>query len=298
MGFRGGLYWSIVAASVVVLAAASGAEAASPGPPDASRMVMARMYQDGVFVVKHETPAAMGTALAGLKPTYVSALLRFSSGNHVRNRQVRAWNTVVAAVRAASPRAQFSVELNALQYTRGRQIRQRMASVRKRLHPDGWLLDFYTPAARRVPRVTAAALASAHQNGEFLGGNAFGIARHPRIPAGTDFVDVQDSDFRIDLDAVRALTRRAAVFFHVGNSPFNNSSEGCRFIGSFSTGHRIRYLRKRAGQQARYRFHLGYPVFFPECERRRHRSTATVFTYDAVRDPPMMQAIAGLMDTY
>ena len=29
-----------------------------------------------------------------------------------------------------------------------------------------------------------------------------------------------------------------------------------------------------------------------------HRSTATVFTYDAVRDPPMMQAIAGLMDTY
>ena len=97
---------------------------------------------------------------------------------------------------------------------------------------------------------------------------------------------------------MRRLTRRAAVFFHVGNSPFNNLSEGCRFIGDFSTGHRIRYLRKRAGQQARYRFHLGYPVFFPECERRRHRSTASVFTYDAVRDPPMMQAIAGLMDTY
>ena len=256
------------------------------------------MYQNGEFTVKHETPSSIGAALASLRPSYVPTLLRFGSHARVHGREVRAWNTVVAAVRAANPQAQFSVELNALQYATGRQLRHMMAVVRERVHPDGWLLDFYTPAARRKPRVTAAAVASAHANGEFLGGNAFGIARHPPIPAGTDYLAVQDSRFEIDLAAVQALARRTTVFFHLGNSPDNHYSDGCRFINRLTTARRIGYVTERAGQQAANGFRFGYPVFFPECERSRKHRNATIYTYNAPRDDGMMATIGSLMDRY
>ena len=54
----------------------------------------------------------------------------------------------------------------------------------------------------------------------------------------------------------------------------------------------------RARQQAANSFRFAYPVFFPECERNRGKRNATVFTYNAPRDAPMMDTIAQLMDTY
>ena len=266
--------------------------------PEASRFVSVRMYQDGQFTAKRESPASVGAALASLKPTYVSALLRFSAGEPVRGREVRGWNTVVEAVRAVSPNAQFSVELNAVEYPSANKVRRMMARVRSKIDLDGWLFDFYTPAARRMPKVTAAAVASAHANGEFLGGNAFGIAQNPRIPAGTDYIAVQDFGFNINLKAVRALAQRATIFFHLGNSPNLPNSDGCKFIETLSTAKRIAYIRMRAGQQAANSFRFAYPVFFPECERNRGQREATIFTYNAPRDDPMMDTIGALMDQY
>jgi len=272
--------------------------ASAVDPPDGTRIAAVRMFQDGQYVAKRQSPQSIGAALASLKPTYVSALIRFAAGQKVRPREVRGWNTVVQAVRATSPGAQFSVELNAAEYPTVKSIRRMMAAVRAKLDVDGWLFDFYTPAARKKPRVMRAALASAHANGEFLGGNAFGIASGPRIPAGTDYIAVQDFDFHIDLAAVRALAKRATVFFHLGNSPNLSYSDGCKFIEKFSAARREAYVRLRAGQQAANSFRLAYPVFFPECERNRGQRNATLFTYDAPRDGTMMQTIASLMDQF
>lgn len=286
----------VAAVSGLALCGAVAANAqAAVGAPDGSRIASVRMYQDGQFTAKRETPATIGAALASLKPTYVSTLLRFSAGQKVRPREINAWKTVVAAVRATSPEAQFSVELNALQYPNARKMRAMMARVRNAVDNDGWLFDFYTPAAKQKPKVMRAAVAYAHANGEFLGGNAFGIANHPRIPAGTDYIAVQDFGFQIDLAAVRQLARRATIFFHLGNSPNLANSDGCHFIEDFTSRRRQGYVTMRARQQAANHFSFAYPVFFPECERDRDGRNATLFSYSAPRDGTMMQTIASLM---
>lgn len=288
-----------VAVALIALAAPAGAGAQAIVPvPDGGRIAFARMYQDEQFTAKRESPASIGAALASLRPTYVSTLLRYSAGEKVRPRQIRAWNTVVEAVRAANPTAQFSVELNALEYPTAAKVRRMMDRVRTAVDNDGWLFDFYTPAARRKPKVMAAAVAYAHANGEFLGGNAFGIARNPRIPAGTDYIAVQDFDFQINLAAVRKLAQRVRVFFHLGNSPNLADSDGCQFIEDYTTAKRVAYLRKRAAGQAANNYRFAYPVFFPECERNRGQRNATIFTYNATRDGPMMGTIGQLMDQY
>jgi hypothetical protein len=288
---------ALAAVAACALPAAASAQV-TVTPPDGARIVSARMFQDGQFTAKHESPASIGADLATLNPTYVEALLRFSAGEKVRGREIKAWNTVVEAVRAVNPAAQFSVELNAVEYPNATKLRAMMARVRKAVDLDGWLLDFYTQAARKNPKTMAAAVAYAHANGEFLGGNAFGIAQNPKIPAGTDYIDVQDFDFQINLTAVRKLAQRTTVFFHLGNSPNLANSDGCRFIENFTTARRAAYVSKRAAGQAANDYRFAYPVFFPECERNRNRRNETIFTYNATRDGSMMTTIASLMDQF
>ncbi len=271
---------------------------AGPGPPDGARIATVRMYQTGQFTTKHQDPASIGAELASLDPTYVSALLRYPKGGKVRGREVQAWNTVVAAVREASPDVKFDVELNAMEYPTGKSITNMMSYVRGRIDPDGWLFDFYTPAAKKKPKVVKAAIAAAHENGEFLGGNAFGIANNPVVPAGTDYIAVQDFGFDINMPAVRQLAQRSTVLFHLGNSPAFTNSDGCQFIEDLSNKKRIAYVTKRADQQAANKFRFGYPVFFPECARDRGHREDTLFSYDAPNDVPMMNAIRALMDKY
>ncbi len=291
--------WIAIALGLIGLAVPQAAAAQTTViAPNGGRIAIARMYQDGQFTAKRESPTSIGAGLAALKPTYVPTLLRFSAGQKVRPREVRGWNTVVAAVRQTSPDAQFSVELNALEYPTAAKVRRMMARVRAAVNPDGWLFDFYTPAARKKPKVIRAAIAYAHANGEFMGGNAFGIANDPPVPAGTDYIAVQDTNFHINFPAVRRLAARTTVFFHLGNSPNLNYSDGCKFIEDYSTPKRIAYVRMRASQQEANHFRFAYPVLFPECERNRGHAEATIFTYNAFRDEPMIDAISGLMDQY
>ncbi|MDX6581022.1 MAG: hypothetical protein QOI10_206 [Solirubrobacterales bacterium] len=270
----------------------------SPGPPEPSRIVNARVYQGGKWTAPGETPETVGATLAKLKPTYVGSLLRFQLGEAVTAKEISDWKTIVAAVRAASPDAKFSVELNALEYTSADQLTAMMDKVRSAVDNDGWLFDFYTPAAKLRPEVMDAAITNAHENGEFLGGNAFGLAKHPVIPAGTDYIAVQDTDFHIDLDDVRDLAKRTTVFFHMGNNPALPKSDGCEFITGFDNAKRTAYLRERAGQQAQFHFHLGYPAFFPECAIKNGVQLHRVFVYNAVKDPPMIDTIGSLLDRF
>ncbi len=201
-------------------------------------------------------------------------------------------------VRAEAPDAQFDIELNALEYQTADEITAMMDKLRPSFDNDGWFFDFYTPAYAKYPDAVEAAVENAHRNGEWIGGNAFGIDKDPPIPPETDFIAVQDFRFRIDLPAVHKLAEKLPVVFHLGNSPGQASSDGCQFIEELSTPRRIAYITERAKQQAANDFRFGYPVFFPECERPSTSSNPGVYTYEAPRDGPMMKTIGELMNRY
>jgi hypothetical protein len=276
----------------------SGGDGVSPGAPDGSRAAAVRIYQGGKWTAPGETPETVGAALAKLKPTYVGSLVRLKEGEAITDQEVSDNETVQNAVLAASPDAKFSIELNAVEYKTADDIEQMMDTVRERFHPDGWFFDFYTTAAAKNEDVMEAAVENAHENGEFLGGNAFGISNHPTIPPGTDFIAVQDTDFKIDMDAVRELAKRVPVGFHLANAPQLFDSDGCVFIQKYSTDARSTYIKMRAGQQKANHFDFAYPVLFPECERKTHSSDPGVYVYNAGKDSPVLDEIGELMDRY
>lgn len=276
------------------------ADSARQRPAVSARIAAVRVFQRGVLAVRRETPESIASTLARLRPTLVTAPLRYHVGDRVRPREVIAWETIRNAVLEVSPRARFLVSLNALNYGRARRIEAMMAKVRKRIELDGWVFDFYTRAADRRRAVIKAAVADAHRHGETVGGNVFGIAGHPRIPGGTDYVVVQGTDFRINLPAVRELARRFRVYVQIGNDPRRPDSDGCRFMRELSAKERVAYVSRRARQQAKYHYRLAYPVFFPTCVRAAPASAGRggAVAYNATRDGTMMRTIRHLMTRY
>lgn len=293
----------------LVAVGASGANGAAPpgeprlagvttAPAQFDRVVFARVYQTGGWTALGETPTSVGHALAQLDPSWVATLLRYPKNTKPRPKEVQAWNTITGIVRASSPHAQFDVELNAMQYRKTSQILRMMSLLRTELDPDGWTLDFYTPAYRKYPEVVEAAIADAHENGEWIGGNAFRLSNTPRVPPGSDFTAVQDFGFKLDLKAVKELAAAAPVVYHLNNTPELANSDGCKFIDDFTTQRRAALLKQRAAQQTAYSFRVGYPVLFPECERGDKRANPTLFAYNAMNDGNMIQTIGGLLDQY
>jgi hypothetical protein len=292
------------ALAVLLVMAGTGATAGGPAGrphlPGGARIAAVRVYQGGVLTARRETPESIARTLARLRPTLVTAPLRYHVGDRVRPREVSAWHTIRRAVREASPKARFLVSLNALNYGRAGRVEAMMDKVRRRIDPDGWVFDFYSRAAGRRATVMQAAVADATRHGELVGGNVFGIARDPSIPRGTDYVVVQGRDFHINLPAVRELAKRFAVYLQVANDPRKPDSDGCRFIRELSAEERAAYVAQRARQQAKYHYRLAYPVFFPACVRDEAASPGRggVVAYNATRDATMMRTIRRLMSRY
>ena len=293
----------ILAAALAISSGVGGAGGPEHGRPQLTggdRIAAVRVFQSGVLAVRRETPESIAATLARLRPTLVTAPLRYRVGDRIRPRQVKAWDTIRRAVLDVSPRARFLVSLNALNYGRPHRVEEMMAKVRKHIRLDGWVFDFYTRAAERRRAVMKAAVADAKRHGETVGGNVFGIARDPSIPRGTDYVVVQGKGLRIRLKAVRRLARRFPVYVQVGNDPRRPDSDGCRFMHELTPAERVAYVSRRARQQEKFHFRFAYPVFFPACVREAAVSPGRggVVTYNATRDGTMIRAIRRLMGRY
>ena len=256
-----------------------------------------RIFQAGGWTVPGQTPDTVAAALAKLRPSSLSSLIRYEAGERVRDEEVAAWNKIRDAVHAEVPDAQFGIEINALEYKTAAEIEQRLEGIRKNLDNDGWLLDFYTPAAKVHPEVMEAAVQDAHEHGEWIGGNAFGIAGTPPIPPGTDFLAVQDFRLKLDVADVRRLADRITTYFHLGNSPALKGSSGCQFMRDLTTAQRERYVTLRASEQTKGDFRMSYPVLFPECLLPR-KGKEVLVSYDALTDGDMISVIERLMDKY
>jgi hypothetical protein len=288
----------IVAADPVRVSAGDGAFQSFPH--QMSRIVSARVHHGRIATVRNANSVQIGNALASLRPTWVSGLIRYRKGQRPNRAEVRAWGIITGIVRAASPAAEFDVTLNVRQYRNGKQIRQMMQSVRSRLGNDGWFLDFLSRTFHKRPRMVRAAIADAHAHGEWIGGNLFGLEKHRPVPLTADFFAVQDFHLRLNLGEVLRLAQWRPVVYHVHNDPGKAPhGGGCRFIRDFSTARRRKLIRHRAAQQATFNFRVSYPVLFPECVRNVPNSRHWfIFSYNAFRDPPMARTIRRQLDRY
>jgi hypothetical protein len=303
-------------AAALVLAAAVVASAARAAPADhppsarqsidasalqLSRIVSARVHHTRISTARNLNARGVGRALAGLRPTWVTGLIRYAKGQHPNGAEVHAWRQITRIVRLANPGVQFDVTLNADQYLNGRELRKMMHRVRKRLDNDGWFFDFYSTAFRERPRMIRGAIANAHAHDEWIGGNVFGLRRRAPVPVRSDFVSVQDfRSFDLNRPAIRRLARHVPVVYHVNNNPAHSRSGGCRFIESFNSARRRNLIRHRAKQQGGYGFRVSYPAFFPECFRDRpgRGNGHFLYSYNVFRDPPVRKAVRHLLNRY
>ena len=268
-------------------------------PPAQSRIVSARVWHTRIATVPNTNARRIGRSLASLRPTWVTGLLRFARNQYPHKSEVHTWKQIRRIVATTSPGVQFDVVLNALQYRTPRAIRTMMRRLRARLGPEGWFFDFYSQAFRKHPRMIRAAINSAHGHGEWIGGNVFGIAGHPKLPVHSDFFSVQDAGIHLNLKAVRHLAKRRPVMYHLQNDPDKPHSAGCRFIRKFSDKRRMGMIRGRARQQVRAGFRVSYPALFPMCMRRGPKGHRTFLrAYNAFRHPKVAREIAHLLDRY
>ena len=167
--------------------AACGGDDDDPKGPDMTRVAWARQYLDGKNTLPHQTPKSIGDALAGLEPTWVTGLVRFENEQFPTKAELAAYDEIRDAVRAKAPDAEFDVELNALEFKTADELTEQMDKLREEYDNDGWFFDFFTPAYKARPEVVDAAIANAHDHGEWVGGNAFGWTGDPSsaaIPPG------------------------------------------------------------------------------------------------------------------
>ena len=284
-------------------------DTASAGPPSAtsahfvgavSRPISTRVFHTRLATVRNSNARRIGRSLSTLQPTWVSGLLRYRRNQYPNRKETRAWREIRRIVRAHNHAAQFDVVLNAMQYRTPAAITKAMRRIRHKLGNEGWFFDFFSTAFRRHPRMVRAAIASAHRHNEWIGGNVFGLGRRrQRLPARADFLAVQDSVLHLNLSAVRRLSKRSPIVYHLHNDPDKQRGGGCRFIERLSSQQRRRLIKRRAAQGARRGFRVAYPVLFPECLRARPNGPGNfLYSYNAFRDPPVARAIARLLDRY
>jgi hypothetical protein len=270
-------------------------------PPHMARIVSARVHHTRIPVARNVNARRIGRALASLRPTWVTGLIRYAKGQRPTGAEIRAWRVITAIVRGASPPAQFDVTLNAKHYRNGRELTKMMGRIRARLGNDGWFLDFFSKGFRKRPRMIRAAIASAHAHGEFIGGNVFGLAHRRPMSLRADFLSVQDyHHLTLNQAAIRRLSRELPVVYHVNNDPARARSGGCRFITEFTSARRQKLIRHRANQQRTLGFRVSYPALFPECIRDRPgRGTGQFLaSYNVFRDPPVRKTVRRLLDRF
>ena len=280
-----------------------------------SRVVIARMFQRENWTLPaadtyraSELPrvadrriAYVCDAIAPLRPTYVSGLVRLEHDQEITDRQAEIFAGVKACIRGRTGhRVRFDVVLNALHYTDSgegissrregaERLYARLRSANDRLDPDGYFFDFYstpwTDPTRRFHRdALLDGIRRIHGSGRFVGGNVWrGV-----VPAGSDFVSTNDRGGKDNVAHNMELLRDRGVpvLMHIRNDPHIDGTEG-RLWNERGRAYRKRILRRHVRWQE-----LGYnymfPVFFPLRPGR--------ISYDAAADGNMLDRIGAYMD--
>jgi len=250
------------------------------------RALISRAYEQQQWVLRdpvsgtsREKIAAVATALAGLRPSYVSGLIYLQNGTVVTQNMIDDYAAIRTAVRAANANAKLDVEISLnpkpptpkLPFASAAALVAEMTAVDCQLHPDAWMFDFYSDAQKVNPGWIVAAIAYAHAHGQLVGGNVFGQT----IPPGSDFAAFVDdptnggAGFDFNTNEITALRKSSPATFLVGHlqsNPQNGSTtESCVYSNQWDEPTRAAYLSHWATSQASANFRFIYPVFYPLC---------------------------------
>jgi hypothetical protein len=302
------LRWSATVVMSLVLSACAAEEESSLeyakfSPDGLRRTVIARMYQKTNWTIL----AADGyrpdlypriedrrihyvcDAIAPLKPTYVSGLVRLDADQVIDDTMVEIWNGVRSCISGrVNHKVRFDVVLNAQHYTaefegvktarKGAELLfRRLQSANDRLDPDGYFFDFYsTPWTDRDRKYHPDALLEGIRR--IRGGDRFvaGNVWRGYVPKGSSFVSITDRGGRenVERGMDRLRGQGVPVLMHIRNDPHIDGSEGRRFIER-DLAYRKRVLRRHVRWDSTG-YQYMYPVFFPLGPGR--------VSYDALQD--------------
>ena len=140
-----------------------------------SRPVNSEVYGQQQWVLKNgselrETAEAVGQALAGLKPSYVSGLIYLEQQTEVNDDMIADWNTIRSKVLATVSNAKFDVEISMNPnpsggkepFTNASAVVAKLKELNTQLSPDGFWFDFYSDAQKSHPDWIQAAIKYAH----------------------------------------------------------------------------------------------------------------------------------------
>jgi hypothetical protein len=299
------------------------------------RVVVARMYQRAGWVVPGVDPeidrgaAAQHVcdAIAPLRPTYVSGLVRLAHDDGITEEQADMFSRVRRCIERRVPHpVRFDVVLNALDYTDGTpepdrcapgpsrlsadeltaRFRQRRRSIEEHLRPDGYFFDFFSQPWTREdrdggpwrPQVLAEEIRRIQRDGMFVGGNVWAGF----VPPPADFVAITDRSGREGVleHTARLRAQGVPVLLHIRNDPHIEGSEG-RLWNERDRAHRKRVLRRHVRWANAAGATYMFPVLFPlrpnpdatgsGCDRRR-----PWIAYDASRDGEMLERMRDYLD--
>jgi hypothetical protein len=257
------------------------------------RPVIARVYSFNQWTLPDENATTVGGAIASLKPSFVSGLIRLEYNNlTISPRMAQDYNTIREIVLSSSPDAEFDIWLRANQYNSTSSLIAAMQSVLSRnISFDAFSFDNLYSLS---PAEQAAVLSTAHAAGKLVGGSWAG----PTVPAVTfDYLMTTDTMLQISSSAVAQIESFGApVMLQINNGPIpvdvNNETEHYDWNFVWSDQQKSAFLTQAAENQSTDGYYFMYPVFWPA-------GSVTPPTYwDSLKDDSMLALMQTLIQQY
>jgi hypothetical protein len=268
-------------------------------PPDAvdasvliadvfKRALISRVYEEQRWTIRDPDggasladAATAASALAALRPSYLTGLVYVDNGTTVTAGMIDGFNAIRSAARAQNPNVKLDIEvsLNAtppapkVPFPSANALVSFMTTLDCQFHPDAWMFDFLSDAQKTHPDWVAAAVGYAHAHGELVGGNVF----NDTVPPNIDFVAFVDDPladgggfgFDFNVARIQAFKQGAPstyVVGHLQSNPQNGpTTESCVYSFDWNESKRAAYLEHWATSQVTDGFSFMYPVFYPLC---------------------------------
>jgi hypothetical protein len=298
-----------------------------------ARVVAGRMFHLGKWVIdgagdceKANTAAEKDKcikyvcdALAPLKPTYVTGLVRLdydidkNAPAEIEPKVVEIFKGVKSCIRKEVDHpVKFDVVLNAEHYTadqykvgtanEGFERLKKMVEKAAVLEPDGYFFDFYsTPWTQenQHPQALKDGIDHLRKKKYFVGGNVW----KGKIPDDSDFVAITDDGGREDIERKTAQLKGNGVpiLMHIRNDPHKKCTQGVRWMyphhcqrssADGERAYRKQILRRHANWQD-FGYIYMYPVFFPLAHEPD--GSGPLRAYDAKKDGDMLDKIKSYL---
>ncbi len=198
--------------------------------PHFYRPAVARMYSFGEWAIPGETATTVGDAVASVKPTYVSALVRLeSTGLTLTQQMLDDFQTVQSIVKATSPGCLFDIQLRSNQFAAGADLAAAVAQVLQQLSSAGVdvdvvMFDNFTTSAD----LASNAVAATHAAGKLVAGPYDPVAT-PTYAApdiifqndwpGASPVSIIDTGFRVPSNLSGQVASGLPVIMMINNGP-------------------------------------------------------------------------------